>query len=41
MADVAKILRVFLTSKSQTPNLYEVMQAMGEERVKNRLKKII
>lgn len=41
VADAAKILRVFLTGKTQTPNLYEVMQAMGEKMVNNRLKKAI
>ncbi|MDD5750488.1 MAG: glutamate--tRNA ligase [Candidatus Pacebacteria bacterium] len=39
VADVAKILRVFLTGKTQTPNLYEIMQVMGEKMVVARLKK--
>lgn len=41
VADVAKILRVFLTGKTETPNLFEVMQAMGEKRVADRLKKAL
>ena len=41
VADAAKILRVFLTGKTQTPNLHEVMQAMGEKMVNDRLKKAL
>jgi len=39
VADVAKILRVFLTGKAEAPNLYEIMQVMGEKMVASRLKK--
>ncbi len=39
VADVAKILRVFLTGKAEAPNLYEIMQVMGEKMVVSRLKK--
>ena len=41
VADVAKILRVFLTGKTETPNLYEIIRVMGEKRVKDRLKKAL
>jgi glutamyl-tRNA synthetase len=37
IVDVTKVFRVFLTGKTQTPDLYEVLQVMGLERVKKRL----
>jgi glutamyl-tRNA synthetase len=37
MADVAKIFRYLLTGKIQTPDLYTIMQTMGENRVNKRL----
>lgn len=37
VADFAKILRVKLTGKDRTPDLYTIMQVMGPERIKNRL----
>lgn len=37
VADVAKVLRVLLTGRTQTPDLYSIMQAMGEERLFSRL----
>lgn len=37
VADVAKIFRVLLTGKTQTPDLHSIMQVMGKERVLNRL----
>lgn len=36
-ADFAKILRVCLTGKDRTPDLYTIMQVMGQERVRARL----
>ena len=38
--DVTKVFRVLLTGKTQTPDLYSVMQVMGKERVFKRLDKI-
>jgi glutamyl-tRNA synthetase len=38
LADFAKIIRVSLTGKSNTPDLWTIMQIMGEERVVSRLK---
>jgi len=38
VADIAKILRVFLTGKIVSPNLYEIMQTMGDKIVLSRLK---
>ena len=37
LSDVATIVRVALTNKTQTQDLHEVMQAMGEKRVIERL----
>ena len=38
IADFAKILRVKLTGKDRTPDLFTIMQTMGTDRVANRLK---
>lgn len=40
VADIATVLRVALTSKSQTPDLYEIMHLFGKERIINRYNKI-
>jgi len=37
LGDFARILRVKLTGKNRTPDLYAIMQVMGIERLKNRL----
>jgi len=37
VADVAKVLRIFVTGKEQSPDLHAVMQVMGKERVMKRL----
>ncbi len=37
VSDVATIIRVALTNRTQTQDLYEVMQVMGEKRVIERL----
>ncbi len=41
VADVATVLRVALTSKSQTPDLYEIMKLFGKDRVQDRYNKFI
>ena len=38
VGDVAMILRVATTGRKQTPDLYQVMQVMGESRVRERIK---
>lgn len=40
VADISNIIRVGLTSKSQTPDLYVILNLLGQERIKNRLAKI-
>lgn len=37
VADIASVIRVALANKLNTPDLYEIMQVMGEKRVKDRL----
>lgn len=41
VADVAKIFRVMLTGKVQTPDLHSIMQVMGRERVFSRLSLVL
>ncbi len=36
VADVSTVLRVALTTKSRTPNLYDIMQILGHEEIKRR-----
>jgi len=40
VADVAKVFRVLLTGRKETPDLYSIMQTMGQERVFKRLQVI-
>ena len=40
VADVSTVLRVALTSKSMTPDLFEIMNLMGIERIKERYNKV-
>ena len=41
VGDVSTVLRVSLTGRQQTPDLYEIMQVLGKESVEKRFKKII
>ena len=36
VADVSTVLRVVLTTKSMTPDLYEIMRILGKDRVSKR-----
>lgn len=40
VADVSTVLRVALTSKSMTPDLYEIMKLLGKERIQTRIENI-
>lgn len=40
VADVSTVLRVALTSKSMTPDLYEIMRLLGKERIEKRYNNI-
>lgn len=37
VADISTVLRVALTSKSMTPDLYEIMRLLGKDRIINRI----
>ena len=37
VSDVAKVLRVLVTGRDKTPDLYQIMQILGPERIKKRL----
>ena len=39
VGDISTVLRVALTSKSNTPDMYEIMQILGKEKVFKRLEK--
>lgn len=41
VGDISTVLRVALTSKSNTPDLYEIMQVLGKEVVEKRIQEII
>ena len=41
VADVAKVFRVLLAGRPQTPDLYSIMQAMGQDRVFERLSRAL
>ena len=36
VADISTVIRVSITTKSQTPDLYEILRLLGKERIKNR-----
>ena len=38
VADVARILRILITGRTQSPDLFAIMQVMGDQEVQNRLK---
>lgn len=40
IADVSNAIRVALTNTTTTPDLYQIMQLLGPERIKERIKKI-
>lgn len=40
VADVSTVIRVAVTSKSRTPNLYDILQILGKEEIKKRIENI-
>ena len=40
VADISTVIRVALTTKSMTPDLYEIMRLLGKDRIKERITKI-
>ena len=41
VADVAEVLRIAVTGKANTPDLWTIMQILGEEDVRTRIQKVI
>ena len=41
VGDVSTVIRVALTSRSNTPDMYEIMQVLGKERIFKRFEKAI
>ena len=41
VADISTVIRVALTSSKMTPDLYEIMNLLGEDRIKERINKLI
>ena len=39
VGDVSTVLRVALTSRTNTPDMYEIMKILGKERIVERFKK--
>ena len=37
ITDISMVLRVALTTKSMTPDLYDIMKLLGEDRMKKRV----
>lgn len=40
VADISTVIRVALTTKSMTPDLYEIMKLLGKDRIKERITEI-
>lgn len=40
IADISNVIRVAITTQSRTPDLYEILQVMGINRIKRRIKKL-
>ena len=41
VADISTVLRVALTSKSMTPDLYEIMKLLGKDRIIERINNLL
>ena len=41
VGDVSTVLRVVLTKRTNTPDLYEIMNVLGKEQIVNRINKFI
>ena len=40
IADISNIIRVGVTSKRQTPDLYVILKLLGKDRINNRIESI-
>ena len=41
IADVTGIIRVAITNRQNTPDIYAIMQVLGEEKTRERLEKVL
>ena len=41
VGDVSTVLRVTLTGRTNTPDMYEIMQVLGKEKIQKRLEEAI
>ena len=41
VGDISTVIRVALTGRTNTPDMYEIIQTLGEERVKQRIEMAI
>ena len=41
VGDISTVIRVALTTKCNTPDLYEIMQVLGENVVRDRIKRFV
>ena len=41
VGDISAVIRVALTGRTNTPDMYEIMQTLGEERTKQRIENAI
>ena len=39
--DVSTILRIAITGREQSPNLYDIFKLLGKKRLEDRLKKVL
>ena len=41
VTDITTVIRVAVTSKSQTPDLYEILKILKKDRIESRIRKFI
>ena len=41
VGDVSTVLRIALTGRTNTPDMYEIMKIIGKERMEKRFKKVL
>ena len=41
VSDIAEIVRIAVTGKANTPDLWSIVHVMGEDQMKDRIKKVM
>lgn len=41
MSDIAEVVRIAVTGRANTPDLWSIVHIMGEEQMKQRIEKVI